>query len=163
MGYDSTFEGEFRISPPLNEAEMTYLHAFARTRHMRTRLSPYNTTELDYADGMVIDANEAPNGVPGLWCQWVPNDDGDAIVWDEGEKFYDSEEWIAWLIEHLLKPGAVAQQKGDDRFVEFTFDHVVNGTVEVQGEEPADKWAIRVRDNVVSSAQGRVVYDDEEE
>ena len=50
---------------------------------------------------------------PGLWCQWVPNASGTAIVWDEGEKFYYYIEWIKYLIEHFLRAvGLQAQRRG---------------------------------------------------
>jgi len=32
---------------------------------------------------------EAGECQPGLWCQWIPSDDGTAIEWDGGEKFYE--------------------------------------------------------------------------
>lgn len=73
---------------------------------------------------------------PGLWCQWTPNDDGTAIVWDGGEKFYDYVEWIEYIIRNFLKPWGI----------------VANGDVEWQGEEPADRGRIQVRDNVVRAA-----------
>ena len=38
--------------------------------------------------------NTPPFGQPGLWCQWVPTDDGHALVWNGHEKFYRSSGWM---------------------------------------------------------------------
>jgi hypothetical protein len=38
MGYDTTFEGEFIISPPLDKNQVAYVQAFNRQRHMRRDL-----------------------------------------------------------------------------------------------------------------------------
>src|SRR5436190_22386239 len=35
----------------------------------------------------ILDYNTAPKGQPGLWCQWIPNEDGTAIEWNGTEKF----------------------------------------------------------------------------
>lgn len=111
----------------------------------------------------IIDFNRPPSGQPGLWCKWEPTDDGTAIVWDGGEKFYDSPEWMQYLIDHFLKPGAQAQQVApeyrDDRFDHFTWDHVLNGQIRAEGEEPGDHWMLIVKDNDVSVRQGKVVYE----
>jgi hypothetical protein len=78
--------------------------------------------------------NEVRDGAqPGLWCQWVPNEDGTALVWDGGEKFYEYVEWIEYIITNFLKPWGI----------------VANGQVEWQGEERDDHGVIDVKDNVV--------------
>lgn len=79
---------------------------------------------------------------PGLWCQWIPNGDGTAIVWDEGEKFYEYVEWIEYLIHHFLAP----------------WGYELDGSVTWQGEETDDKGIIVITSNVVSVGIGRVVY-----
>ena len=73
----------------------------------------------------------------------MPNEEGTAIAWDGGEKFYGYVEWIAYLIEHFLEP----------------WGYKVNGTVEWDGEERGDIGRIRVEDNMVSAKEGRVIYD----
>jgi len=43
-----------------------------------------------------------PRIQPGLWCQWTATDDGTAIVWDGGEKFYNYIEWLQYLQAQIL-------------------------------------------------------------
>jgi hypothetical protein len=86
------------------------------------------------ADDSVTDYNGS--GVqPGLWCHWAPNETGETLAWDGGEKFYDYLEWLAYLVRHFLSP----------------WGHRLNGQVEWQGEEPGDRGLIIARDNVLSS------------
>ena len=70
---------------------------------------------------------------PSLWCQWIPNDDGTAIVWDGAEKFYYYIEWIKYLIEHFLSK----------------WGYVLNGEVQWQGEDD-DSGIIKIVDNEVT-------------
>ena len=95
----------------------------------------------------VLDFNEPPEGQPGLWCQWIPTDDGSAIVWNGGEKFYHAPEWMAYLIDHFLREGAQASQSPavDERLKRFTFNHVLEGQIFAQGEDPDDRWVLVVR------------------
>jgi hypothetical protein len=82
-----------------------------------------------------LDHNRPPRGQPGLWCQWVPNKDGSAVVWDEGEKFYDYVAWIKYLIEHFLRP----------------WGYILDGDVSWEGEEAPDEGVIRIRDSIVEA------------
>jgi hypothetical protein len=162
MGYTTYFLGKFEVTPPLNDAEIEYLGKFSETRRMRRHRGPY------YVDGGglagqdreddIISFNAPPEGQPGLWCQWTPNENGDALVWDEGEKFYEAELWINYLINHFLKPGAEASKTEDPQFAEFTFDHTVKGIVEAQGRDIADRWCIVVKNNKVERLEGLFSY-----
>jgi hypothetical protein len=78
-----------------------------------------------------------PWAQPGLWCKWVPNQDGTAIEWDGAEKFYDYVEWITYLIEHFLEP----------------WGYKLTGNVEWQGEEDEDVGVICIRNNRVRTGQ----------
>lgn len=164
MGYTTTFKGQVTIEPPLNAAEISYLRAFAATRHMDRAKGPYY---VGADDGDVHDGNRPPAEQPGLWCQWVPTEDGAAIVWDGGEKFYCADEWMRYLIDHFLAPDAEAARRTnrtpiaadnpsmwdlDVRFQQFTFNHVLNGRIKAQGEEARDRWDLVVYDNVVTRA-----------
>lgn len=118
-------------------------------------------------DDDVIDHNGPPDDQPGLWCQWEPTADGRFIVWDGGEKFYSAPEWMKYLIDHFLKPGAEAQQLVDgiqDKvptpFTHFTFNHTLNGEIFAQGEDPDDRWVLVVKDNEVSVASAEITYRD---
>lgn len=81
-------------------------------------------------------------GQPGLWCQWIPNAEGTALEWDEGEKFYEYQEWLRYLIEHFLAP----------------WHYTVNGEVEWSGEESSDLGQLVVKNNVVTVKFGYIVY-----
>lgn len=163
MGYTTDFSGHVTITPPLNADEIAYLKRFADTRHMNYVRGPYITDEdarrIDQGRGFVGD-NDPCDGQPGLYCQWIPTDDGTGLRWDGGEKFYDSVEWMRYLINVFLRPDAILRNElvtnaypdrfYADEFVNFTFDHVVNGVIEAQGEETSDHWWLIVKDNEVT-------------
>lgn len=162
MGYTTEFDGSVAVTPPLNEAEITYLNDFGDTRRMDRANGPYyakarnhgvsSINELNgFNDKDVRNQNQPPAGQPGLWCQWRPTEDGAGLEWDGSEKFYAAEEWMRYLIDHFLRPGALALDSphADPRFEDFTFDHVVNGEIIAQGEDPEDRWKLVVTDNVV--------------
>lgn len=166
MGYTTYFEGQFTVEPPLNAQEIAYLTDFAETRRVDRERGPYFVGDRHvFGSGMdacpdIRNYNKPPEGQPGLWCQWVPTEDGKAIQWDEGEKAYYMEEWIVYIIDHFLRPGAHAQGCGDAQFSPFTFDHKVNGVVYASGEDPGDLWAVRIVDNVVTVYGAQIAYVD---
>jgi hypothetical protein len=86
-------------------------------------------------DASILDYNKPPKGQPGLWCQWIPNEVGTAIVWDRAEKFYDYVEWLEYLLEHFLTP----------------WGYVVNGKMTWSGADDADRGTIVVKDNKVTA------------
>lgn len=148
MGYTTEFDGAIKIDPPLNQAEIDFLVKFNETRRMDRTEGPY------FVDGPgfmgqdntagVINTNRPPACQPGLWCQWRPTDDGQFIEWDGGEKFYDSLEWMRYIIDHFLKPGAKAPLD----FLQK--NHTLNGEILAQGEDIRDRWTLVVTDNKVS-------------
>lgn len=149
IGYTTDFSGSIKVYPPLNAAEIEYVNRFARTRRMDREEGPYYAVDDgDFGQRTtpgIRDYNRPPEGQPGLWCQWRPTDDGTAIEWDGGEKFYDSPEWMTYVIDHFLKPGAVANLP----FLQK--NHVCNGQILAQGEDPHDRWTLEVTDNVVTT------------
>lgn len=163
MGYTTEFRGAVRIDPPLNRAERDYLHRFAETRRMDRDRGPYFVDGSGFRgqgeDADIRSFNSPPCAQPGLWCQWVPNEDGTAVEWDRDEKFYEADRWMAYLVDHFLRPGAHASAAGDPQFAEFTFDHALDGEIEAQGEEPGDRWLLRVEANTVSVLRGRTVFE----
>ena len=58
------------------------------------------------------------------------------------------EPWLRYVIDHFLKAGA--QAASDPRFEDFTFDHVLSGTVVGCRRDNKELFAIRVEDNEVS-------------
>ena len=110
MGYSTHFSGGFKLNKPLTIEDKKELEDFSKEQH-------------------VYDKS------PSFWCQWVPHEDGEYIVWDGEEKFYAYEEWLVYIIDNLLTP------KG----------YVLNGDVKWQGEDMDDRGILTVKDNVVSS------------
>lgn len=159
MGYTTEFSGSINVDPPLNEAEIDYLKRFAESRRMKRKNGPYyigTGSSGQDQEPDIEDYNRPPDGQPGLWCQWVPNDNGTEIEWDGGEKFYNSPEWMQYIIDHFLAPGAKA--KSELPFLQA--NHVLNGEIEAQGEESDDRWLLVVKDNKVTTKAGRIVYGD---
>ena len=158
MGYTTEFEGSVSIEPPLNASEISYLRSFAESRRMNRTQGPLYVEGSGFrgqnsSDDGVIDGNRPHPDQPGLWCQWVPTDDGADLEWDGGEKFYESPQWMKYIVQKLLAPegkGYVAAHIDEDpRLAHFTNDHVVNGEIFAQGEENEDRWWLQVTDNEV--------------
>ena len=84
-------------------------------------------------DASILDYNSPPPSQPGLWCQWTPSEDGNAIEWNGGEKFYAYCEWLEYLITNFLAP----------------WGYILNGAVEFQGEDYGDYGRIVVEDSTV--------------
>ncbi len=161
MGYTTDFVGSFAIDPPLQPEHRIYLGRFSGTRRMRRDAhqaakrpdAVRKAVGLDvgveggYFVGSTADAgqdwdspdvlggNTAPSGQPGLWCQWVPSEDGTAIAWNEAEKFYEYVGWLEYLILHFLAP----------------WGYTVSGEISWQGEEPPDRGIIYAKDNRVQA------------
>ncbi|MFD0566166.1 hypothetical protein ACFQ2M_32580 [Kitasatospora saccharophila] len=157
MGYQTVFTGRIAVEPPLNPQEVAYLRKFAGTRRMDRDRGPYFVDGTGFMgqghDPDVRDHNEPPAGQPGLWCKWEPTADGAAIAWNRNEKFYRATEWMAYLVEHFLRPGARAA--GEPGFEGFTFDHVLDGVVDARGEESYDELAVdRARQRGVRDRAG---------
>ncbi len=150
MGYTTHFNGQINIVPLLNSKEVVFLTKFAASRRMDRKNGPYfvdGTGSFGQdRDDDIRNYNNPPAGQPSLWCQWVPTEDGDAIIWDEGEKFYESPEWMAYLIRHFLGTNPLAKEE-----LPFLQGHILNGTISAQGEEPDDMWLLHVKDNQVST------------
>lgn len=170
MGYSTSFYGSFDITPALNEAQVAYLLAFSETRRMTRDPSIAATLpdpkreavglpigpqgayfvggKGDFGqddDASVINNNREPSGQPGLWCQWVPTDDGTALEWDGNEKFYEYEEWLGYIVTHFLTPWGCT----------------LNGCVEWEGEDEEDTGAIGVINNVIRVYTERLEFEAE--
>lgn len=144
IGYSTDFEGEFKLNKPLDKKLHKYLIKFNETRRMKRNVSKVYGVEGEfYVDGTgmagqdidksVIDGNEPARTQPSLWCRWKPNEDGTAIEWDGGEKFYDYVDWIIYIIDKILAPNG----------------YVLNGEVKYQGEDIDDRGKIVIINNEV--------------
>jgi hypothetical protein len=169
MGYTTSFDGQFNLSKPLAEEHSQYLHRFSETRRMKRNSVvaeemsdlvrkaahlPIGTDACYFVGGTgyagqdrdqsIVDYNRPPVGQPGLWCQWIPNNDGSAIEWNGAEKFYDYIDWLKYVIDNFLQP----------------WGYVLNGTVEWQGEEPDDRGRIIVKNSMISIKRAKIVWED---
>lgn len=163
MGYTTDFDGEFEVSPTLLPKHKFYLTRFSETRRMKrdveklTKITNSNSNHakvglplgvegeffVDGSGDSVIDGNKPPSNQPGLWCQWIPTEDGTVIKWDEGEKFYYYVEWIEYMIDNFFKP----------------WGYKLNGSISWNGEDSEDLGLIKVTNNVVEVKRGRVIYE----
>ena len=165
MGYTTYFSGQIEVVPALNAEEIAYLRKFAGSRRMSRANGPYfvDGNEDDFGQAIgdgpdeVYDHNRPPEGQPGLWCQWVPTDDGTVIEWDEGEKFYFSAEWMAYLIAHFIGDNPIAKRLDPEGFA-FLQGHVCDGEIYVDGEDSDDNWRLRVVDNEVFTDAATLTY-----
>lgn len=159
MGYTTRFEGSIGIDPPLSDREAAYLQKFAETRRMGRGAGPYFVEGSGFhgqgEDADIRDFNSPPECQPGLWCQWVPNEDGDALEWDQGEKFNNAAAWMSYLRTHFLgaaeglegKPAAAALDP--ERMGWLPGGHRMRGTIFAAGEDFGDVWKLEVRDEGV--------------
>jgi hypothetical protein len=153
MGYTTDFIGRVDIEPPLNEHEVMYLSAFAKTRHCERPGGMYAVSGNPYAgeEGLTTDRmNALPLGMPGYWCDWEPCWDGCCLSFNGDEKFYSPAPWLRFLIAHFLKPGALASKSGEEWFEEFTFDHVLKGMIVGCRRDNKELFAIHVARNRVT-------------
>jgi len=153
MGYTTDFEGGFDITPVLSQKDNEFLTKFSGTRRMARNVGPeYGIEGEFYVDGTgwagqdsdknVINYNRPPSTQPGLWCQWIPTDDGSELVWDVGGKFYNYVEWLDYLIDKILAPRG----------------YTLNGECRWFGEERDDVGVIIVKNNKVTTKVGKLTY-----
>jgi hypothetical protein len=155
MGYTTDFVGHIDIQPALNQDEVEYLSAFSLSRRFDRPEGPYavpgNPRAEKPMDFDVDTYNRPAPGQPQLWCQWVPCWDGCCLSFDGQEKFYAPVDWMRYLIDHFLKPGALASGSDLPEFEHFTFDHRLGGIVVGCRRDNKELFAINVRDNEVST------------
>ena len=167
MGYTTDFQGEFEIEPQLKPEQIVYLKKFSETRRMtrNAELTKNRKDTIREAVGLsvgiegeffvgetgsygqdhgkdVIDNNTGPNTQPGLWCQWIPTDDGYKLVWNGAQKFYNYIEWLHYMIDNFFEP----------------WGYKLNGTIKWSGEYPEDIGKIVVKNNKVKIKTGKIVY-----
>lgn len=149
MGYNTVFNGSFKLDRPLTLAHQIYLTKFSETRRMardnRQLIQDRFGMEVGLPLGIegeyyvrgdeagVVDYNSPPKTQPGLWCNWVPNTQGTEIIYNNVEKFYKYKDWIYYLLENFLIP----------------WGYIVNGTISYSGEYPGDSGDIIITDNTI--------------
>lgn len=75
--------------------------------------------------------------------------DGCCLSFNGVEKAYRPTEWMRYLVDNFLKPGAEASDSGLECFREFTFDHVVDGVIVGCRRDTGRLFSIDVRNNRV--------------
>lgn len=152
MGYTTEFSGSFKVTPPLTKDDREFLTKFSETRHMKRKGMPDSMGEEgefyvgDDEELNVVDHDNPPAIQPGLWCKWIPSDDGKEIVWNGGEKFYNYIEWIKYLIQRILTPRG----------------YTLNGVITWDGEDDIDRGIIKIMDNRVTIGHGQTGYYDDQ-
>lgn len=156
MGYTTNFSGHFQTNEPVSQEIYDLVNGLSKTRRMkRDGLSREkygvkgeffieeekgNNIFSKPSKGTIVDHNKPPKTQPGLWLQWMFEEDMQTIVWDGGEKFYNYIEWIEYLIIRILEPAG----------------YKVNGQVEWNGEDIGDIGTIRIIDNKIIVKEGVV-------
>lgn len=162
MGYTTEFNGQITIEPALNTEEIKFIQAHNQTRRMlRSKGAYYISTGGDYGQASeddITDYNASPEKQLSLWCGWTCTDDGTAIEWDGGEKFYSAAEWMKWLIEHILGNNPLAKPE-----LPFLQGHTLNGEIIAQDEDMDEKWKLIVDSNTVMTARALTAYAEPEE
>jgi len=156
MGYTTEFEGSFRLNRKLKAEHFNYLKEFSATRRVkrdakitekfedpiRKKVGLPVGIEGEFfvgktvgKDNGIISNGQPPKTQPGLYCQWVPTSDGKGIEWDGGEKFYEYEKWLVYIINNFL----------------IKWGYTLNGKVSLTGEdETKSGGAIKVVNNKVT-------------
>jgi hypothetical protein len=161
MGYDTRFEGQFNVTPKLTDKDKKWLLKFSNTRRMKRDPSKLKEDPKEFGfedwgdegefyvhgkgfmgqsnDPSVTAHNDPPATQPGLWCHWIPNDDGTAIIFDDDtEKFTGYVEWLQYLLDKFLVP------RGYD----------LDGMMDWQGDDMGDVGRIIVVHNDISTVEG---------
>lgn len=152
MGVNTNYLGHVDIVPGLNKAEYDYLNAFSRTRRSVRPGGPYAVEPADPHSGDVDRYNAVNPGQPGYWCQWAPCPHGCCLSWNGHEKFYAGPAWLQYVIDHFLRAGAMARTSGDPQFVDFTFNHRVDGVIVGEQQDQRELFALDVVDGDVSTS-----------
>jgi hypothetical protein len=168
MGYSTDFYGSLSFNKPVAPWLVAYINKFSNTRRMKRDPEKIkeqfpNWGELCFngelgeegeyfiggtgsfgqgVDTSVLDHNSPAKTQPGLWCQWIVNEKENCLEWDGGEKFYNYEEWLDYLIDNFFEP----------------LGYVLNGDIQWQGEDDDDCGTIHVEDNIISTEMGMHVY-----
>lgn len=158
MGYTTDFNGEFMLDKPLAPEDLDFLNKLNQTRRMKRNVGPefgvdgefyvagdgdnYLLSDDELKPSNIVNHNTPPNTQPGLWCGWRPNDNGTAIEWDGGEKFYEYVAWIQYLITKILAPRGYS----------------LTGDVHWQGEDSDDKGKIVIKNNKVKVLNGYTYF-----
>lgn len=152
MGLHTSYLGHLRVTPALNADEVEFLRNVNQTRHCGDDEAPLRTAQHPADNAPTSDLaayNRTAPGSPGLWCPWTCCTTGCCLHWDGVEKPYAPLEWLRYVIDTFLRPGAALRRDPQARGLGLTFDHVLDGMVVGERRETAELFALVVRRNVV--------------
>lgn len=138
MSHSIRFLGHLVVEPGLNPEETAWLRAYQRTRRWLHPDDPYAVPKNPVAEVDELRrrppsavAPDLPAGpVVGLeHCTWQPSADGHRLLWAGDDVAGHALVELRYLVDHFLRPGALAAADGREAFAPFTFDHVVSGIV----------------------------------
>lgn len=145
MGYSTAYLGALRIEPPLNSQETAWLRAYQRSARslqddpysvpMNPGVIPQDHPEVFQLKGGGSSFSAASQSGGPSPCDWRPSTDGKWLHWVKSEKSNNAIPTLQFLINHFLRPGALAQGDGRAAFEAFTFDHVANGTIAAERDD----------------------------
>lgn len=164
MGFSTTYLGRLDVNPPLNDSEVEWLRAFAAIDR-RHYTEPYevamNPRALQLDRWPQQESGEQPadrdpftslvprDGTPYPHLDWKPCEQGCCLIWDGTEKSRMAEEWLQYLIDHFLRPGAHARLERRPEFERFTFDHSVDGIIAGERNDTRELFLIVCEDNQI--------------
>jgi hypothetical protein len=153
------------VDPPLRRAEFEYLMAFAESRRWSRPEGPYFVPANPLAECLDSSLDLASYGTPaegqpGLLCPWIPSRAGEVLVPADGLPGGSGlppgevAGWLDYICDHFLRPGALAEKADDstvaaETFVDFGFDHVLNGAAAVSSDPTGILTLVRVAANQV--------------
>ncbi len=164
MGFSTKYLGRLDIEPRLNESEVEWLRAFAAIdrRHytepyevaMNPRAVQIERLQCDEAGEDRPDPDPFTSlvpldGSPYPNLDWKPCPDGCCLVWDGTEKSRMAEASLQYLIDHFLRPGALAHTDRRPDFERFTFNHVVNGVIAAERDDTRELFLIVCEHNTI--------------
>ncbi|MEQ7005859.1 hypothetical protein ABN028_06610 [Actinopolymorpha sp. B17G11] len=156
--------GCIRVEPPLRRVEFEYLMAFAESRRWSRPDGPYAVPGNPLAECLDSSLDLASYGVPaegqpGLLCPWIPSRAGEILVPVDGLPGGNGlppgevAGWLDYLSEHFLRPGALTEKVDEgpsaETFVDFGFDHVLNGAAAVSSDRTGLLTLVRVAANQI--------------
>ena len=153
MGLHTSYLGHIRIAPALSPDEIEFVRRFNETRHCGEDSAPLRTVQHpaeNESTGDVGAYNRAAPGMPGLWCPWTCCAAGCCLHWDGVEKPDSPQQWLEYLIDRFLRPGALLGDDPEARRLGLTFDHVLDGVLVGERRETSELFALEVERNVVT-------------
>lgn len=142
MGYPTDFIGYLHVTPPLNDSEIKLINSISRSIYLDQRASGPRALGED-----VEAINAVKAAAPWGWSNWTACAKGCCLSYDGRDKANQMVQWLKYLMESFLVPGATAQSLAGASAL--TCDHVVNGMVVGSRRDNRELYSITVRNNTV--------------